>query len=534
MEATRLPQNGSSLFAHALSRLLPEIFTHPIWEYFGEKQKTVSGEVLENLQKAAKQIQGGDPDSACQVLLACAALQNDAGHRDEAIRSIQKVLSFAERTGLDQEIIWASWGACAICVQAGDYEQAARYLQFLQTTLQSQNDWILADYIEMVGQYLVHTSSAGAAEGLGPPLELPPTGLMRLTFDWLYQWGFPDQSAIRKFQPSRYAVPETNATRFSSTGSQRWQKYWKTIKQVTKGELRLKWVANDPAFRAEESPPLSLQTLHRDHSWAKSLIVPPPLEKSYPRASLLVYCLGPFRVYQDEQPVEDWPSSKGKAVFKYLVTHREHPVVKDVLMDLFWSGISAESARNNLNVAIYGLRQALRKTNPSYSHVLFIDDCYLLNPELHIWLDYEAFLRIIADARKLEERGDFEATIHAYNKAETLYQGEFLPEDRYEDWLLPLRENLQAEYLSLLDRLNFYFFEKQDYQACIHLCRKMLTIDPCNEEAHRHLMRCFFERGQAYMALRQYYLCVEALKQGLNVAPASTTKALYEHIHRHS
>jgi DNA-binding SARP family transcriptional activator len=56
----------------------------------------------------------------------------------------------------------------------------------------------------------------------------------------------------------------------------------------------------------------------------------------------------------------------------------------------------------------------------------------------------------------------------------------------------------------------------------------MLTIDPCNEEAHRHLMRCFFERGQSYMALRQYYLCVEALKEGLNVAPASATKELYE------
>jgi len=27
--------------------------------------------------------------------------------------------------------------------------------------------------------------------------------------------------------------------------------------------------------------------------------------------SLVVYCLGQFRVYQDEQSVEDWPSSKG-------------------------------------------------------------------------------------------------------------------------------------------------------------------------------------------------------------------------------
>jgi len=55
-----------------------------------------------------------------------------------------------------------------------------------------------------------------------------------------------------------------------------------------------------------------------------------------------------------------------------------------------------------------------------------------------------------------------------------------------------------------------------------------------SEEAHRRLMRCFFERGQSYMALRQYHLCVEALKEGLNVAPAYATKELYEFIRRHS
>lgn len=86
--------------------------------------------------------------------------------------------------------------------------------------------------------------------------------------------------------------------------------------------------------------------------------------------SLVIYCLGPFRAYQDDQPVTDWPSSKGKSIFKYLITHREHPVAKDILMELFWPGSSPDSARNNLNVAIYGLRQALRKVRPSFSHVL--------------------------------------------------------------------------------------------------------------------------------------------------------------------
>jgi DNA-binding SARP family transcriptional activator len=257
-----------------------------------------------------------------------------------------------------------------------------------------------------------------------------------------------------------------------------------------------------------------------------------PTDEGLP--SLIISCLGPFRVYQDEQPVENWPSGKGKAVFKYLVTHRDRPVYKDVLMDLFWPDTPAESARNNLNVAIYGLRQALRKTQPSYSHVLFTGDCYQLNPEIHVWLDYEVFLRHIAEAHKLEERQDWETAMSEYSKAEALYQGEFFEEDRYEDWLMPQRVYLQEEYLNLLDHLNRDSFEKKDYRTCITVCKKMLAIDSCCEGAHRHLMRCYLGRGQPYMALRQYHLCVEALNAELKVAPSDATKELYEYIRRRS
>jgi DNA-binding SARP family transcriptional activator len=55
-------------------------------------------------------------------------------------------------------------------------------------------------------------------------------------------------------------------------------------------------------------------------------------------------------VYLDDQPIEDWPSSKGKSIFKYLVAHRERPVAKEVLMEVFWPGARPDAARNNLNV----------------------------------------------------------------------------------------------------------------------------------------------------------------------------------------
>lgn len=249
---------------------------------------------------------------------------------------------------------------------------------------------------------------------------------------------------------------------------------------------------------------------------------------------LVVYCLGTFQVYQNEQPIEDWTSSKSKSIFKYLLTHRERPIVKDVLMDLFWPDADPDSARNNLNVAIYNLRQTLRNGSSDFSHVLFQNDSYQLNPELRLWTDYEAFIKSMLTAQAFESQGDLANALRELTSAEAVYQGEFLEEDRYEDWLLPQRQRLQDDYLELLDRLTRIYYERQDLMNCANMCLKMLAMDPCHEEAHRHLMRCYYNQGQAYLALRQYHICFEALKKELDIVPSKITRELYETIRRNS
>ena len=262
-------------------------------------------------------------------------------------------------------------------------------------------------------------------------------------------------------------------------------------------------------------------------------IAPPANESTLPvpdGAALTVYTLGAFRVYQAEQLVEEWPSLKGQSIFKYLVAHRGRPVNKEVLMDLFWPDADPESARNNLNVAIYGLRQAFRQIDPELSYVIFRDNVYLLNPELHIWIDIEAFRERFTRAKQFEQRGELAAATAEYHAAEALYEGDFLEEDRYEDWLLPLRRQLRKEYLEALSYLSLYYFEMEDYGACITLCRQILEVDRCREEAYQLYMRSCHRQGQRYLALRQYHRCEEALEQELEAKPSQSTMELYERI----
>jgi DNA-binding SARP family transcriptional activator len=244
---------------------------------------------------------------------------------------------------------------------------------------------------------------------------------------------------------------------------------------------------------------------------------------------LTVHVLGAFRVILNDRPVENWPSGRGRALFKYLLTHAERPIPRDVLMDLFWPEAGPDAARNSLNVAVYGLRQALRAA-AHVPVVVFHDGTYRIRTDLQLWLDVDEFERHIQAGRQLEAAGQIDAATAEYEVATGLYQGDFMDDDPYEEWPVLTRERLRVAYLDTLDRLGQIYFSQGQYAACATLCQLMLARDNCREDAHCRLMRCYSRQGQHHLALRQYQSCVEALRQELDVEPSPATMQLYERV----
>ena len=259
--------------------------------------------------------------------------------------------------------------------------------------------------------------------------------------------------------------------------------------------------------------------------------VSPPIEPLQTSAYRLeVYELGAFQVYRNDDHIENWSSRKGTHILKYLLLNRERPIHKELLMEQFWPEADAEAQRNNLNVAIYGLRQNLRDTDSDFSYVLFQNDCYLLNPELEIWIDANVFKSYYQAAQTLVQRGKAEAAISEYAAAEVLYDGCFLPEDVYEDWTDGPRQELQMAYLDTVDYLSSHYLEIKDYAACASMCHKLLAIEPCSEGAHSRLMQCYHRQGQVHLALRQYDRYIKVLEAELNMEPSTEVRILCDHI----
>jgi DNA-binding SARP family transcriptional activator len=58
--------------------------------------------------------------------------------------------------------------------------------------------------------------------------------------------------------------------------------------------------------------------------------------------------------------------------------------------------------------------------------------------------------------------------------------------------------------------------------------RSALQEDPTREYAHRQIMRLYGEMGARGLALRQFEICRELLREELNVTPDRETTSLYE------
>jgi DNA-binding SARP family transcriptional activator len=238
--------------------------------------------------------------------------------------------------------------------------------------------------------------------------------------------------------------------------------------------------------------------------------------------------LGLFELRVDGQPVRQWRGNRGRMLLAYLLLHRVRPVHRDALADVFWSEAAPDVVRNRLHVALYGLRRDLREAS-QHPIVIHGRGGFCLHPDVDLWLDTEAFAAAICAART-EEGSRTEVALSGYETALQLYRGDLLQDAPFEEWALLDREQLRMQYLEALDRIAVLRFELGRYADCIPVCQRLVAGDPCREDVHRLLMRCYVRLNQPHLAVHQYHQCERHLRDELGLGPADATRELHERI----
>ncbi|HTZ23032.1 MAG TPA: BTAD domain-containing putative transcriptional regulator [Streptosporangiaceae bacterium] len=254
---------------------------------------------------------------------------------------------------------------------------------------------------------------------------------------------------------------------------------------------------------------------------------PAPAEPAaVPGAEVAACVLGPLDLTVAGNRVLRWNSLKARTVFQYLVVQIGRPVRREVLMELMWPDHSLGSARNNLNAALYSLRNTLDQRGSRVPYILYKDGCYLPNPELMWWIDRTEFLSTLQRAEVARRGGQSRQAANAYLRAVRLYRGPLFEDDRDGDWYLPEQRRLKELYLQAVECLAEIHLEQRDLTAAVRFGQLALLADQCCEPAHRLLMRCYAQQNQQQLVSRQYLLCSDALQDELGVSPGADTVRL--------
>ena len=189
--------------------------------------------------------------------------------------------------------------------------------------------------------------------------------------------------------------------------------------------------------------------------------------------------LGRFevRVGGEPVPIGDWGSRRARTLLKRLVVARGWPVTRDELIDLLWpDGGDPGRLGARLSVQLSAVRRVLRGG--------IVADRSTIRLDLdHVAVDLERWFATADDVAIVDG-----------------YLGELLPEDRYEDWSTPLRDEARRRFGAAVKRLAA---ERSDEDA-VRLLRRLLAEDPYDEPAHHSLVTALRAGGRPADAHRAY------------------------------
>jgi DNA-binding SARP family transcriptional activator len=223
----------------------------------------------------------------------------------------------------------------------------------------------------------------------------------------------------------------------------------------------------------------------------------------------------------------DTGSPKTQSLLAYFALHPNQPIDRRRLAFLLWPHTTESAARRNLRQYLHRLRQVLE---PLALNDLLqeVDGGRLIfKPGHALWIDVLEFEKQLAQVPQLlVETSDISPQVWPILD---LYQGNLLP-DIYDDWVMPLRDHWQQQYLALLQMLIQHALTQPAISQAIHLAERLLQADPLRESSHRLLMEYYYLNGDRARALQQYERCCQLLQAELDATPMPNTTALYRRL----
>jgi LuxR family maltose regulon positive regulatory protein len=184
-----------------------------------------------------------------------------------------------------------------------------------------------------------------------------------------------------------------------------------------------------------------------------------------------------------------------------------------VIAETLWPSARTGTS-NTVRHFVHNLREKLEPDRTRYqpsSFVLARNGGYALNPE-RVRVDADEFeSEVKAGLFAFEDNRPAEAS-ERLRKAIELYRGDFLAEERFEDWAIAERERLRdlaTKPLRILAAMS------DDGDEAAAFLERLAEMEPLDVDIHRELMRTWLLLGRRGRAIRHYRVLQSRLMREL-------------------
>ncbi len=247
-------------------------------------------------------------------------------------------------------------------------------------------------------------------------------------------------------------------------------------------------------------------------------------------AKLRIQTLGDFRIWRNGEVIDDFGEPAVETLLKILITRRGIPVSFEELVDL----MKAEAVTGpDLRALVSKTRQILEPNLAESNDSAFIlreGSAYRFNFSPHVRVDFIELEEIQSEGKLYEHEHAYANAIKTYERALLVYQGEYLPKDRFQQWSVQLRSHIQTKFAKTLNRLADLYARDGRLEDAISMAELCLKQDSYHEATYRRLMRYHACLGNKNTALMVYMTLEKLFREFFQEEPSQQTRELRDSI----
>lgn len=243
--------------------------------------------------------------------------------------------------------------------------------------------------------------------------------------------------------------------------------------------------------------------------------------------------LGAFRVTDGNTVMDEswWKSAKVGKLFVYLAKNRDRALGIDEISGAVWPDEEqTDNPSGALKNLIYRLRKGLKETFGENEYIIASRrGSYRWNPEVEISIDIEEFDALLKEADVLKHK-DIEAAIGKYEKAVSLYNGDFMNSWADIHWIMTLNTYYHSLYITAVKSLAELYIAKERYEDLEILCNSAIAYEHGDEQLYCYLIQARMRMKKVQLAFESYEKARSIMDKELGVRKTVMLNKVYEEL----